>query len=160
MTTAFTPRPQARIVGRGLHFGKTVEVIELHPRRGAGAVDAATVVLAEPGRPACRRVLSVGYLEPLPLPAVDGREWFDALAADYWVCPCGNSPSGAGLCTTARDGVEVDLDAAAWQRDGGCYRCADCGRIGALHERDALGRVPVIGRLDPQVLAEVDDDWQ
>jgi hypothetical protein len=146
MTTALTlPHPTARVSHRGLHYGKTVEVIELHARRRAGATDSVTAVLDVPGRPRCRRILSVGDLEPLPIPAEGGREYFNAVADDYWVCVCGNAPGAAGHYATYRSGVEVDPGGDDWQRDGECYCCADCGRIGALVERDTLGRILVIG---------------
>lgn len=147
MTTATVTAPTARIATRGLHYNKIVTVRELHPRRSIGAIDSVTVSLpAERGKPCCRRVLSVGDLEPLAIPVdADGREYFNAIAEDYWVCVCGNTPGGAGHYTTYASGVEVDPGGDDWQRDGECYACADCGRIGAQIERDALGRVPVIG---------------
>lgn len=161
MTTAIrpTPHPTARVCRRGLHYDKVVEVLELHVRRSAGAIDSVTVALDVPGRPCCRRVLSVGDLEPLPIDELDGREYFNAVAEDFWVCVCGNTPSESGHYMTTRTGVEVDD--LRWTRDGRCYCCGDCGRIGASAERDPLGRIPVIGRAAELPTGELPDadDW-
>lgn len=66
-------------------------------------------------------------------------------AVDWWVCPCGNEPSGHGLYAVMPDGTECAPD-ADWAFRGRHYGCAACGRYGSAEARDPRERtVPVIG---------------
>jgi hypothetical protein len=94
------------------------------------------------GSDAC--VIEGSAAELLALAATIVRELsFDATQEDWWVCPCGNDPRGAGLypCDALGSPVEPLAD-SGWD---GHYFCASCGRYGRQGDRTAEARVPVLG---------------
>lgn len=77
-------------------------------------------------------------------------------AEDWWICPCGNHPGGAGLYHVDGEGRQISDSDPRWKIDGRCYGCADCGRYGSLNDYDTTtGVIPVVG-----IAAELPDaDW-
>lgn len=68
---------------------------------------------------------------------------FDASQEDWWVCPCGNDPHGAGLYPCDAHGNAMEpLAGSGWD---GHYYCSSCGRYGSQKDRTPGGLVPVLG---------------
>jgi hypothetical protein len=75
-------------------------------------------------------------------------EYFAAVSEDWWVCVCGNDPSGSGLAPATYDGMPSDDDPT--YDSHGTTTCLDCGRYGVQEYVEVNGRrmVRVKGRVD------------